>query len=171
MQIQENYQDSHLVSSYRPISLLPCISKHFEKQILCLMEEIPLDHNLILNHQFGIRHKHSTIKQVYRIVNIVNNLLQKKEYCPTAFLDLTQAFDKVWHAGLLYRIKSCLPDTLLLIIKSNLQNKKSFVSVADSISYIINISSGVPQGSVLAPTLFLIYTSDFSISTNASLAT
>jgi hypothetical protein len=57
---------------------------------------------LIPNHQFGFRQQHSTIEQTHRIVRQKNEALEHKQYCSPAFLGIAQAFDKVWHTGLLY---------------------------------------------------------------------
>lgn len=65
---------------------------------------------IIPEHQFGFLEKHATIKQVYiyRLVNKINKDLNTKIYCSDAFLDTSQAFDKVWHKGLQYKLKRCL---------------------------------------------------------------
>jgi hypothetical protein len=60
---------------------------------------------LIPNHQFGFRQRHSTIEQTHRIVQRINKALERKQYCSAAFLYITQAFGIVWHTGLLYKLK------------------------------------------------------------------
>jgi hypothetical protein len=72
---------------------------------------------LIPNHQFGFRQRHSTIEQTHRVVRKINAALENKQYCSAAFLDISQAFDIVWHTGLLYKLRQSLP---LLILKSYL---------------------------------------------------
>lgn len=62
------------------------------------------ERQLISNHQFGFRSKHATIEQIHRIANKITVAMQTKKYCSAAFLDISQAFDKVWHDGLLYKI-------------------------------------------------------------------
>jgi hypothetical protein len=59
------------------------------------------NNKLIPNHQFGLRQRHSTIEQTHLILQRINIALENKKYCSAEFLDLTQAFDKVWHTGLL----------------------------------------------------------------------
>jgi hypothetical protein len=61
------------------------------------------------NHQFSFRQRHSTIEQSHQIVQRINKSLENKQYCSAAFLDITQAFDKVWHTGLLYKLRQSLP--------------------------------------------------------------
>jgi hypothetical protein len=86
-------------TSYRPISLLPVLAKVLEKLIARRLLDIINNQHLLPNHQFGFRQHHSTIQQTHRIVNKINEALDNKQYCSAAFLDITQAFDKVWHTG------------------------------------------------------------------------
>jgi hypothetical protein len=69
------------------------------------------DTKSIASHQFGFRPQHGTIEQAHRIVHKVNDDLDNKRFCTAAFIDITQAFDKVWHTGLLYKLKQALPRT------------------------------------------------------------
>jgi hypothetical protein len=88
-------------SSYRPITLLPTLSKILERIMLHRMKPylkiIPL-------HQFGFKRLHSTCHQLQRIFEIIIKGFEKKEYTSTVFLDVAQAFDKVWHQGLLQKL-------------------------------------------------------------------
>lgn len=88
------------VASYRSISLLPNISKLFEKLLLKRLKPIIESKQLIPSHQFGFRKEHSTIDQVHRITDVIEKSLEEKKFCSVAFLDVAQAFDKVWHRGL-----------------------------------------------------------------------
>ena len=72
----------------------------FEKLLIKRLKPIIERKNLISNHQFGFRSKYSTIDQVHRITKINENTLEEKKFCSAVFLDVTQAFDKVWHEGL-----------------------------------------------------------------------
>jgi hypothetical protein len=60
------------------------------------------NNRLIPNHQFGFRQRHSTMEQTQQIVKTINEVLENKQYCSAAFLHISQAFNKVWHTGLLY---------------------------------------------------------------------
>lgn len=76
-------------TSYRPISLLPVISKVFEKLILKRIKPELEENKVIPDHQFGFREQHSTIEQVHRIVRKINNDFEEKRYCSAIFLDIT----------------------------------------------------------------------------------
>jgi hypothetical protein len=71
------------------------------KRLLPMVE----NNRLILNHQFSFGQRHSTIEQTHQIVQRINEALENKQYCSAAFLDISQAFDKVWRSGLLYKLR------------------------------------------------------------------
>lgn len=160
-----------LVTSYRPISLLTVLSKIAEKVILKRINLIIQSKKLIPNHQFGFRSYHGTTEQVNRITAKIRNDLENKRYCSAVFLDVAQAFDKVWHKGLLYKLKKHLPETLYLLLESYLKNRTFQVKVNGETTNNININAGVPQGSVLGPTLYLLYTADLPTTENVTIAT
>jgi hypothetical protein len=89
------------ITSYRPISLLPVLSKILEKILLKRLTPITEESKLIPTHQFEFRKEHRTIQQAYRLVYKINDDLQSTRYCSAAFIDTSQALDKVWHKSLL----------------------------------------------------------------------
>lgn len=161
----------NVVTSYRPISLLVTFSKIFERILLKRLLPVLESKNIIPEHQFGFRHKHGTPEQCHRIVSHIRDALENKMYCSGVFLDIQQAFDKVWLNGLYYKLKKVLPTPLYLLLKSFLSNRHFYVKVNEDISDIYEISAGVPQGSVLGPILYTIYTSDIPVAENVIIAT
>lgn len=161
----------HETSSYRPISLLPIISKLFEKLLLKRLKPIIESLNLIPEHQFGFREKHSTIDQVHRITDVIEKCLEEKKVCSTVFLDVAQAFDKVWHEGLIIKLRSMLPKHYVDILESYITNRLFRVRQEDAYSELKEIKAGVPQGSVLGPVLYLLYTCDIPELENNIIAT
>ena len=149
----------NLIKSYRPISLLSVLNKVFEKllhkKLLSLLPSTALP-----NHQFGFRAHHSTTDQLHRVTTTILQSLEKKQFCAAAFLDVAQAFDRVWHAGLLYKIRCLLPSNVCDLLQNYLSNRTFFVTYGMYTSTTRPISAGVPQGSVLGPLLYSLFTAD-----------
>ena len=102
---------------------------------------------------------------------MMSQTLEKKKYCSAVFLDIQQAFDKVWHEGLLYKLEKILPHPYYTISKSYLTNRQFIVKCPGATSATFPIESGIPQGSVLGPLLFSIYTADLPVSNEVTIAT
>ncbi len=162
-------KNAHEVTSYRPISLLPVLSKLFEKLLLKRIK--PLIEKQLPDFQFGFRNQHSTIEQVQRVVTAIEQALEEKKYCTAVFLDVQQAFDRVWHQGLTHKLSNMLPGNYCRLFESYLTNRIFRVSHVDAKSAFYNIQAGVPQGSVLGPLLYLLYTADIPNIPQTTLAT
>lgn len=161
----------HEVTSYRPISLLPVMAKLFEKLLLKRLKPVIERKQLIPDHQFGFRNQHSTIDQVHRITSVIEKALEEKKVCSTIFLDVAQAFDKVWHKGFIYKIDQMLPEQYSKILTSYISDRYFRIKQEDSYSKLNEIKAGVPQGSVLGPVLYLLYTCDLPTFNNNIIAT
>ncbi|GBP27303.1 RNA-directed DNA polymerase from mobile element jockey [Eumeta japonica] len=152
--IQKPGKPSHDVTSYRPLSLLPVVGKLLEKIVLNRMREHLTE--IIPTHQFGFREGHGTIEQVHRLVDVIGRALENKLYCCAAFLDISQAFDKVWHSGLLYKIKKMLPHSFFPLLKSYLENRCYEVKINSD-------TSDMHQIYPITPTTTATYADDTAI--------
>ena len=148
----------HETSSYRRISLLPTLSKLFEKMLTKRLLPLLEDLKTMPDHQFGFQKQYSTTEQIHRLTHKISQDLEKKKYCSAVFLDIQQAFDKVWHGGLLFKIKKILQHTFYSILKSYLTNRLFMIKYLDTRTATFLIEVGISQGSVLGPLLFTIYT-------------
>ena len=159
------------VTSYRPIALLPLIGKVFEKLFVRRLKSVISQKQIIPTHQFGFREKHSTIDQIHRIVHTIEEAIENKRVCSAIFLDVAQAFDKVWHKGLVLKLKTMLPYQYTALLESYLSDRNFRVKQKQAYSSLKRIDAGVPQGSILGPLLYLLFTADLPIPETCMIAT
>jgi len=117
---------------------------------------VDLSH-LIPGYQFGFRPGHSPIQQVHHVVSEIVTSLEERSLSTVVFLDVAQAFNKVWHIGLLYKLKASLPGPYYLLLQSYLTDCYFQVRYNAMCSDCYEVRSGVPQGSVLGPPALLTF--------------
>ena len=158
-----------LPQNRRPLSLLSTLGKIYEKIVLHRIAHHALQNTP--DTQFGfVPHRSSTL-QLLRLTKYIKTGFAKLQHTAAIFLDVEKAYDTVWIPGLIYKlIKFEFPDTYTHIISSYLTKRSFRVKIEDALSSPRKTHAGVPQGSILAPTLYNLYTADIPTHQDSQIA-
>ena len=158
--------DNTNLNNYRPISLLPVMSKVFEKVINAQLTRV-IDVGFIDENQYGFRQGHNTEHAILKFVDHVQKALSEKNHVVSVFVDVSKAFDSCDHAILLSKIKQTgLDEVGTKLLASYLTDRKNIVVVNSVVGGTFYINIGVGQGTILGPTLFKIYIMDMHLYTS-----
>lgn len=156
-------KESHLYpENYRPISLLPNVSKVFEKILFVQIMDHINKHSILPNCQYGFRSRHSTSTCCSDLMNYIYSSTDKGLYVAAIFLDFSKAFDLIPHDLLLQKLKILnFSSNTIALLACYLSNRSQMVFCNGSYSSELAVEYGVPQGSILGPLLYLLYVNDF----------
>ena len=144
---------------YRPISLLSILYKMYERMILARI--LPTVEEALTPDQAGFRSGKSCCDQLLNLTEFIEDGFQNKLKTGTVFVDLTAAYDTINHRTLLVKVAKMIRNKRIVsIIQSLLSNRRFFVEMDGNRSRWRTQKNGLPQGSVLSPILFNIYTND-----------
>ena len=157
----KNAGERSTAKNYRPVSLLSVVSKVFEKFVNNRIVDHLQKCGLFSDFQYGFRSSRSTADLLKVVSDRIARAFNRSGATRAAALDISKAFDRVWHAGLLHRLKSYgISGQIFGFISSFLSNRRLRVVLHGKSSQEYPVNAAVPEGSILGPTIFLLYIND-----------
>lgn len=157
------------MQNYRPISILPFLSKVVEKLLEIQIHSYYAKFNILSPFQFGFRRGHSTESALLYFSDWIKTQLDSGMIAGAVFIDYTKAFDNINHCILFSKLESYgITGPALTLIKSYLSDRYQSVCIEGILSSPRLINKGVPQGSILGPLLFLTYINDLQTYLNTT---
>ena len=157
--------NSKIISNYRPISILPYISKIIEKIIYNRLSNYLTKYNLLTFSLHGFSASSSTTTALVDVMSYINTAVSNKEYCIALYMDISKAFDCVNHKILLMKLEQYgIRGAALKWFTSYLELRSQYININNMNSEHVYLNYRVPQGSILGLLLYILYVNDLLLS-------